>query len=90
MASTFSPLNIIKIDVEGAEVLVLQGGQEIIKRCHPVIFLSVHPRRLDVLGSSVQELARLVDGLGYQAFEIKGTLARALHFGEYVLRPRAE
>ncbi|MBI2069227.1 MAG: FkbM family methyltransferase [Elusimicrobia bacterium] len=32
----------LKIDVEGAEMLVFQGGRETIERARPVIFLSTH------------------------------------------------
>lgn len=32
----------VKIDVEGAELEVLRGGEETLRRCRPVIFLSTH------------------------------------------------
>lgn len=34
--------NVLKIDVEGAEVAVLQGAQVILSEDKPAIFLSVH------------------------------------------------
>ena len=34
--------DIIKIDVEGAELLVLKGGKEFFKRHKPIIFIEVH------------------------------------------------
>ena len=34
--------DIIKIDVEGAELLVLQGGKEFFKNHKPIIFMEVH------------------------------------------------
>lgn len=37
-----SPVNWIKIDVEGAEVEVLKGAQETLKRWHPKIILEHH------------------------------------------------
>jgi len=33
----------LKIDVEGAELAVLRGGEQTIRRCMPTIFLSTHP-----------------------------------------------
>lgn len=36
------PPKVLKIDVEGAEALVLKGGQLILKKYHPLIFLSLH------------------------------------------------
>ncbi|MGH9731840.1 MAG: FkbM family methyltransferase [Candidatus Acidiferrales bacterium] len=34
--------NIMKIDVEGAELAVLQGGVQTIDECRPIIFLATH------------------------------------------------
>ena len=36
------PPNYVKIDVEGAELLVLQGGRRLLVREHPTIFLATH------------------------------------------------
>ncbi len=41
-AGTIPAPDCMKIDVEGAEYLVLQGGKSLITRTHPVIFLSLH------------------------------------------------
>lgn len=40
--------NIIKIDVEGAELLVLSGAKETIKNQKPIIFLSIHSEELEI------------------------------------------
>jgi FkbM family methyltransferase len=37
----FAPQH-MKIDVEGAELAVLKGGERMIAECHPTIFLSTH------------------------------------------------
>lgn len=39
--------NVIKIDVEGAELLVLKGGAETLRRSKPIIFLSIHSEQLE-------------------------------------------
>jgi FkbM family methyltransferase len=36
------PPDIIKIDVEGAEEMVLRGGERLLKRRHPVLLMEVH------------------------------------------------
>ena len=56
-----SPLGLVKIDIEGSEVEVLEAALEMIEDQHPPLFLSVHPRfwedtgprqrRLEVLAS---------------------------------------
>ena len=38
--------DVIKIDVEGAELQVLKGGEETLRTCRPVIFLSTHSAQL--------------------------------------------
>lgn len=39
-------VNVVKIDTEGAELWVLQGGREFLKYYHPVVFLEIEPRNL--------------------------------------------
>lgn len=34
--------NLVKIDVEGAELSVLMGAKELIQKAHPIIFLATH------------------------------------------------
>lgn len=43
--SSLKSLDLLKIDVEGAETLVLFGAQEIIKKHRPVIFFEYHHRQ---------------------------------------------
>jgi len=38
--------DVIKIDVEGAELDVLQGGENVLRRTHPTVFVSTHSDRL--------------------------------------------
>jgi FkbM family methyltransferase len=56
----------IKIDVEGAELQVLQGGRETLIRARPIIFLSTH-------GSDVHAACRqFLSELGYRFHPILG------------------
>ncbi|MBI3876790.1 MAG: FkbM family methyltransferase [Verrucomicrobia bacterium] len=43
---TERPPDVIKIDVEGGEWLVLQGGRELLAKHHPVLLVEVHHIRL--------------------------------------------
>jgi len=55
----------IKADVEGAELLVLRGAQQTLRRWHPRLILEVVPRQLANMGTSVEELEQLIWSLGY-------------------------
>jgi FkbM family methyltransferase len=41
---------IIKIDVEGAELEVLKGAEKVLRNCRPRLFISLHPNPLAKLG----------------------------------------
>lgn len=79
---------IVKIDVEGAEVNVLAGARALLTRHRPLVFLSVHPTHLRAMGSSAEALAALIDDLGYTVEEIGGGPVTEFQLSEYVLRPR--
>lgn len=56
----------IKIDVEGDEALVLQGGKSVLSDLRPRIFLATH-------GSEVhRECCRLLRSVGYELKPING------------------
>jgi FkbM family methyltransferase len=64
-----SPVGFIKIDIEGAEPLFVQGAAELLKRDHPVILSEVHPIQLDrVAGTTAAAYVDSIRGLGYEAF----------------------
>lgn len=60
--------DIMKIDVEGAEIRVFRGGQKTIRAHTPELFVEYHPRLVREMGGSVEELVKLLDEAGYQRF----------------------
>ena len=74
--------DLVKIDVEGAEALVLRGARETIRLAQPVVFVAVH-------GPAVRtECLELLQGFGYAAEELSG---RGIEPGtEFVARPLGE
>ncbi len=66
------PPTVVKIDVEGAEQLVLEGLRATIGsgQCH-TIYCEVHPDRLSGFGGSEQELRELLRENGYEIRVIK-------------------
>ncbi len=79
---------VVKIDVEGAEVGVLSGACAMLAKHRPLIFLSVHPRQIALSGSSLATLAALIDVLGYDCRHADGSPVMAFELREYVLSPR--
>jgi FkbM family methyltransferase len=80
--------DVIKIDVEGAEIGVLRGAYEIIRASQPLIFLSVHPKHIGQLGGSTTEILQILDELGYDCRDSNGHPAAVLDFSEYLLTPK--
>jgi FkbM family methyltransferase len=78
---------IVKIDVEGAELAVLRGGRHVLSRCRPQIFLSVHPRHIEALGETVDALAALIAELGYDCRSCDGRRVETFALREYILSP---
>ena len=61
---------LIKCDVEGAELQVLQGAQAFLKQTRAELLLSVHPTFLPHYGSSTEGVGRYLKTAGYQYEEI--------------------
>lgn len=78
---------VVKIDVEGAELAVLRGARNVLTRCRPQIFLSVHPRHIAALGESVDDLMALIAELGYDCRSGDGQRVEAFALREYILSP---
>jgi FkbM family methyltransferase len=55
----------MKIDVEGAEFLVLKGATETLDRYRPVVVMELVDRQLKAMGSSVEEVQAFMRAHGY-------------------------
>jgi FkbM family methyltransferase len=78
---------IIKIDVEGAEIGVLEGARETLAKHRPEVFLSVHPRQIAALGRSIEELRAEIVRSGYDCLTMDGAIATEFGLREYRLVP---
>lgn len=58
--------DLIKIDVEGAELEVLKGGDHTFKTIRPIIILGLHPSFIQVKGDSLAEIWELIKGYQYK------------------------
>ena len=70
-------VDVIKMDVEGAEELVLLGANRVVSSQRPVILFEINPEASSRLGLSSHGAWDLLAALGYQFFVIKqdGSLA---------------
>lgn len=65
-----APLRLAKIDVEGAEHLVVRGMRRIIETCRPYLLLEITDGFLRALGSDAVQLASDVVAHGYHMYAI--------------------
>ena len=79
---------VVKIDVEGAEIGVLRGARKTLARHRPLIFLSIHPRDIELMGESVEALSELIGSLGYDCRDAQGRVPARFELREYVMTPR--
>ena len=61
-------LALVKIDVQGAEMMVLKGAGRILKDPKPALFIELSEEGLGRFGSSVDEILQHLTGSGYAAF----------------------
>jgi FkbM family methyltransferase len=63
------PVGLVKIDVQGAEGLVLAGAQEMLQRSQPAILIEIDDLALRRFGSSPEEIEHQLASLGYTMYE---------------------
>ena len=64
------PADVIKMDVEGAEVDLIKGAWQTIKAHHPALIIEVNPVVMAAYGSSVEELDDVLRQLAYRVHAI--------------------
>jgi FkbM family methyltransferase len=62
-----SRVDAVKIDVEGAEFLVLKGAGETLSRFHPVVVVELVEHQLQAMGTSSREVFEFFKSHGYSA-----------------------
>jgi len=60
-----SRVDAVKIDVEGAELLVLKGARETMARFHPMILVEIVDSQLRAMGTSADEVTAFLHSQGY-------------------------
>lgn len=62
-------LDLIKVDVEGFEMKVLQGAQEVLQKFKPLLFIEVNDNNLKEQSDSAQSLIEFLFKMGYTKIE---------------------
>ena len=65
--SMVSRVDVIKIDVEGAELSVLKGAVQTLAKYHPVLIIEIVPYQLKAMGTSIEEVQQFLTIHGYAA-----------------------
>ncbi|MEC7527675.1 MAG: FkbM family methyltransferase [Bacteroidota bacterium] len=68
-------VDMIKIDVEGAELEVLKGAKKIIEKFHPIIVFEHGLGASDHYNTSPEDILTFFDDHQYQLFTLKGFIA---------------
>jgi FkbM family methyltransferase len=61
-------IDFIKVDVEGYEYAALKGGESVIKRYYPLLFIELDDDNLKANNRSAKELLQLLVDFGYNRF----------------------
>ncbi len=67
--------DVVKIDVEGAELAVLEGGRALLSRARPLIIFEYVASSAALYGASAGAPWDLLNDLGYQIFAVTGGAA---------------
>jgi FkbM family methyltransferase len=68
---------LVKIDVQGAEMMVLKGATGILKDAGPALFIELHEEGLNRFGTSVSEILDYLSPYGYEAYWLMRTGAHS-------------
>ena len=64
---------LVKIDVQGAEMMVLKGATEILRLAGPALFIELHEAGLNAFGASISAILDHLSGYGYEAYWLERT-----------------
>jgi len=65
---SLSRIDFMKVDVEGAELLVLKGARDILMRDHPILHLEIEDRWMNAFGYGASEIESFLRSIGYTYF----------------------
>ncbi|HEX5223862.1 MAG TPA: FkbM family methyltransferase [Solirubrobacteraceae bacterium] len=66
------PVTVLKIDVEGNELAVLEGGTTLLERARPTVIFEHVAGAAELYGYGSRSLWDVLDGLGYRVYSVVG------------------
>jgi FkbM family methyltransferase len=78
--------DLIKIDIEGADLLALKGAYETLMRSAPTLVVAIHPDPMRAIGTHPAELVAFLGTCGYEGRHLDGSRAIDPGFEEIVFR----
>ncbi len=85
----FERLDIIKIDIEGAEYAALIGAEQVIRKFRPKLVIEYNRECAKRAQTSIEELDHLLNSYGYDRYTFYGCLKK-LHLDHWKDRPDNE
>jgi len=82
LANGLNNLDLLKIDVEGSELMVIEGALDSIKRYQPVIFAELLRKWCAQFGYSPNEVLEILFPLGYRCFAVSENLPEVFCISE--------
>lgn len=64
-------LDLIKMDIEGAELRALRGAVKTLKRFRPPLLIELNPETFEREGSSTRDVVVFLEDLGYAIFDVR-------------------
>lgn len=67
-------LALIKVDVEGSELSVLQGAKQTLKKYHPAILFEANPKNVQAYNLRVSDIYRFLRSMDYSIYTLRKKL----------------
>ena len=62
--------DVIKMDIEGAEVDALLGAYGTIIKENPIIFIEIHPKFLQMYNNTIDDIISFIDSINYKVLDL--------------------
>jgi len=69
-SNNIEAMDIVKIDVEGAEMMVIEGMEKSLRKFNPIVMIELIDERLKAAGSSIKEAYDFFEKLDYKSYQL--------------------